>query len=238
MGNSFLKLLPFFVVAITTKSLSKSLQVAADNRGGFGDSCSKTIKCKSQSWLICNPETSQCACAKPDEMIYDNAREKCVGIIGERCKFGFAFDDESLGSFYEKLDCVEGAICESNDGICACPKETYEVLEENKCLPVKSLGSVCHSTNECNNTLICLNGKCDCASANMVFESTSGTCRLKAGELCPYKPPILFKERINVTDCVTGSECVGLTCTCIAGMYMSSGNSNRKFKIECRNNYF
>lgn len=221
MDNNLIFLSILIATITTTLALS-----APNNRVGFGDPCSKTIKCKSQSWLVCNPRTLQCDCAKPDEMIYDSVIGKCVGIIGERCKYGFAFDDETLGSFYEKMDCVDGAICESSDGICACLKGTYVVEGENKCFPVKPLGAVCQSTNECNDTLICLNGKCDCSTENMVFESTSGTCRLKVGELCS-------SSKIN---CVNGSEC-SLTCKCVAGMYTSSGNFNRKFKIECRNSF-
>lgn len=147
-------------------------------------------------------------------MIYDVAREKCVGIIGERCKYGFAFGDDGVGSFYEKLDCVDGAKCESSDGICTCPIGTYEVVEENKCLPVKPLGAVCQSTVECDDTLICLNGTCDCATETMVFESTSGTCRVKAGESC------------SSSNCVNGSECIDGTCRCVAGMFRSYGRSN------------
>lgn len=119
MINNFLKFLPILIVAITSTSIRVDF-----NRVGFGDPCSKTIKCKSQSWLVCNPGTSQCECAKPGGMIYNSAIEKCVVIIGERCKFGFALDDDTPGTFYEKLDCVDGAICESRFGICACPEGT------------------------------------------------------------------------------------------------------------------
>ncbi len=203
---NFIKLLPILVVAITL------IQAASSNRVGYGDTCSKTIKCKSQSWLVCNPDTSQCDCAKPGEMIYDSVKEKCVGTIGERCKYGFSFGDESLGSFFETLDCVDGAKCENTDGICMCPTKTYEVAEENKCLPVKELGTVCELNIECDDTLICLNGKCDCANETMVFESISSTCRVKAGESC------------SSSNCVNGSECVDDICKCVAGMYRSYGN--------------
>lgn len=195
MGVHFRNFLPILIVVTTTTSAL----TASNNRVGFGDACSKTIKCKSQSWLVCNSNTSQCDCAKLGEMIYDTVREKCVVIIGERCLFGFGFDDESLmGPLYEKLDCVNGAICDSSDGICSCPIGTYEAPEENKCLPMKHLGDMCQSTTECNYTLTCSNGQCDCGAENMEFDSTSGTCRIKAGEFCS-----LFVE--GFIGCISGS---------------------------------
>lgn len=232
--EKFLKFLPIlislqiFAIMMTTSVLAR--ETTPKYRGGFGESCNKTIKCKSESWLICNPETSLCGCAKPDEMAYDSERQKCVAIIGERCKYGFAFDDESLGSFYEKVDCVDGAKCESKDGICVCPNGTYEVVEENKCLPVKPLGAVCQLSVECNDTLVCLNGKCECASEDQVFELSSGTCRIMAGKFC--LPSNERNINDNFTDCVNGSNCMDGVCSCVAGMYKNYGNSDRKFKIS------
>lgn len=215
-----MKLLPI-LLSILTVAIMTTLVVGAStkHRSGFGYSCSDTVKCKSQSWLVCNPETSQCGCAKPDEMVYDSEREKCVVIIGERCKYGFAFDDDSLGSFYETVNCVNNAQCDRNDGICTCPIGTYELVEESKCAPVKRQGAECQSSVECNHTLACLNGKCECASDKMVVETSSGKCKIKAGESCGFE----VDKDLN-SSCVNRSECIDGVCECMTGMYMESGN--------------
>ncbi len=61
-------------------------------RAGYGEQCSGSVRCKSESWLSCDilgENPNRCQCTKPDGMIYDEERQKCVAIVGERwCKFG------------------------------------------------------------------------------------------------------------------------------------------------------
>jgi hypothetical protein len=60
-------------------------------RAGYGEQCSGSVRCKSESWLSCDilgKNPNRCQCSKPDGMIYDEERQKCVAIVGERCKFG------------------------------------------------------------------------------------------------------------------------------------------------------
>lgn len=74
----------------TPSSVLQTLGSRSRVRVGFGESCNKTIRCKSGAWLSCDQDEGRCQCVKPDEMIYDLRRQKCVGLIGERCKFGIA----------------------------------------------------------------------------------------------------------------------------------------------------
>jgi len=117
-------------------------------RSNYDEPCNKTVRCKSQAWLACDPETDRCHCAKSDEMIYDPMRAKCVSLIGERCKFGFD-EDEGPEAWFQRADCVPGAVC-GPSGICSCPEGFYEDLINNQCAKVKENGVTCESKNECN----------------------------------------------------------------------------------------
>lgn len=210
-------------MSVTTKALK--------SRSGFGESCNKTIKCKTQSRLICSPETFQCDCAKPDQMIYDDDKEKCVMMIGEQCKYSFESDDESIRLFHETIDCVNGAICGKDDVICVCPPDsTYEDVVNNKCAPVKPHGAKCEHSTECGRMLICKGGECVC-DEDKRFDHTTAECNIKAGEKCgpsgASEPNIISKSwSRSIANCINGSECnlnSGI-CTCGSGMYMDSGD--------------
>ena len=54
-------------------------------RSGFGEPCDHNLKCNKSQWLSC--QEGVCDCTKPDEMIFDIWKSKCVSKAGERCKF-------------------------------------------------------------------------------------------------------------------------------------------------------
>jgi len=156
------------LIYVDCKSASSSR-----SKSGYNEVCNKTLKCKSQAWLGCDTTTGRCGCVKPDEMIYDTKREKCVALIGERCKFGFDGDAER-NLWYEKADCVEGGQC-GPSGTCSCPSGTYEDLDQTACHLVKEHGENCTRKVECNQDklLSCVEGVCSCDPDTAIYTPTS-----------------------------------------------------------------
>lgn len=84
------------------------------NRTGFDEECELDSDCDVSKILTCDPITRKCACQKPDEQIFDQAKDACVSLVGFGC--------DHVGN----LQCVEGAFCDMPmvDGVmqhmCAC----------------------------------------------------------------------------------------------------------------------
>jgi hypothetical protein len=213
------------------------LVIGSVSRKDYGESCSKTEKCKSQSWLTCDSSTETCLCAKPEEMVYSLKEEKCLAMIGERCKFGFDEDDhedEAQRLWYEKVDCVSNAECGSS-GVCHCLPGFYEDANGTSCYPVKFRGMPCVNDLECHqdHLLVCINSSCQCdpkksiysAAATNPFSDGIGWCQGKVGSTCTS----------NVDDnCIPNAECGSSgVCHCLPGFY-EDANATSCYPVKLR----
>jgi hypothetical protein len=198
------------------------------SRKDYGESCSKTEKCKSQSWLTCDSSTETCLCAKPEVMVYSLKEEKCLAMIGERCKFGFDEDDhEAERHWYEKVDCIPNAECGSS-GVCQCLPSFYEDANSTSCYPVKFRGMPCVNDFECHqeHLLACVNSTCQCdpkksiysLAATNPFSGLQGWCQGKVGSKCTS----------SVDDnCIPNAECGSSgVCHCLPEFYEEANSTS------------
>jgi hypothetical protein len=219
------------------------LVIGRVSRKDYGESCSKTEKCKSQSWLTCDSSTETCLCAKPEEMVYSSYQQKCLAMIGERCKFGFDEDDsEPQGHWYEKMDCIPNAECGSS-GVCQCLPEFYEEPNGTSCHPVKIRGMSCVNDFECNqdHLLACINSSCQCDPNKSIYSSVTynpfsggrGWCQSKVGSAC-----ISSMDDYCIPDAECGSSGV---CQCLPEFYEDTNGTSChpvKFRgMSCVNDF-
>jgi hypothetical protein len=127
--------------------------------------------------------------------VYSLKEEKCLAMIGERCKFGFDEDDhEAQRLWYEKLNCVPNAECGSS-GLCHCLPGFYEDANATSCHPVKLRGTPCVNDFECNqdHLLTCINNSCQCDPKKSIYIADTpkpwssgglGRCMGKVGSTC------------------------------------------------------
>jgi hypothetical protein len=210
--------------------------IGSVSRKEYGESCSKTEKCKSQSWLTCDSSTETCLCAKPEEMVYSLKEVKCLAMIGERCKFGFDEDDhEAQRLWYEKVDCVPNAECGSS-GLCHCLPGFYEDANATSCYPVKFRGMPCVNDFECNqdHLLTCINNSCQCDPKKSIYIADTpkplpsgelGRCLGKVGSTCTS----------NVDDhCIPNAKCRSSgVCQCLPSFY-EDANSTSCYPVKFR----
>ncbi len=114
-------------------------------------------------------------------------------------------------------DCVSGAECRAEEGICQCPSTFYEDVEANACFPRKGFGFGCNSRMECDMTkmLTCVGGSCSCFAPDVMgFNETSQICEIQVGKSCQgleerYKNATkgmpMFQTRVNHI----GLRCIG-----------------------------
>lgn len=95
-------------------------------------------------------------------MIYEPGRNKCVSLINKVCKFGNN-DEFGTEGWYERPECVEGAVC-GPSGLCSCKDGYYQDVNEQICFPKKDYDEPCGNNVECDEDkfLSCVQGKCQC----------------------------------------------------------------------------
>ncbi|XP_021944763.1 multiple epidermal growth factor-like domains protein 10 [Folsomia candida] len=228
-------LITVFVI-IATANFCISYNGRGQTRSLFGERCNKTQRCKSQSWLVCDTyDGNVCRCTRPDEMVYEPAKEKCVALIGEKCMLDF--DQEEYGYATvrsERVECVTQGECDSATRLCKCPSEYYPDPDGTACYRLKMYKSPCENTYECSENFVCNNGTCSCNSDTEVYnEESFGTyvsnrghvyvprnrCIKKVGEICADH----HYESSSLKYCVRNAKCSG-TCICADGYSRTSSN--------------
>jgi hypothetical protein len=220
--------------------VSGTLADLQSNRSNYGEPCNRTQKCLSQSWLACDMKgTKTCICAKPEEMVFDPLKQKCVGLVGEQCKFGFDEDERNL--WYEKADCVNNAQC-GPSGICSCQKGFYDEPELFQCSPVKSFGKSCKKNDECNQDkfLSCLMGICQCDPDNALYNTKEFSYDYPNPQYIRYYSSSYVQSHLTVT--IPSGICigrVGSSCSKAAGKHcvQNSKCSDSSATCECDSSY-
>lgn len=157
------------LVLVTIFTQSYLLIVEANSRSLFGEPCNSSSRCKSKSWLTCDPEKGLCLCQNPD-MIWNTTQEKCLALLGEKCMFKINRDSKEF--FYEKADCVSLAKCNGKTEMCECPETLYPSNDSMTCLQKKGFSSNCKSNQECLSPLQCRNGTCLCEPTKVYGKSS------------------------------------------------------------------
>lgn len=205
----FLKL-PICILVIIGVTTVQS-QGTSLSRASFGEACSRSNRCDSRSALACTENV--CQCVKPDEMVYDKNKGKCVVLSGERCSYTaveIVVDQTQEKRWNERLDCVDNAVC-NNDGYCDCSSAYYEDVE-GSCSSKQLHGQNCTKDNECrkDKNLICVDGICSCNQTEAVFDPAYKICVARAGSSC-----------IQYERCVRNANCPRR-----GGSYYGGGSHN------------
>jgi hypothetical protein len=138
---------------------------------------------------------------KPDEMLYEVQRSKCVSRSGERCKFEVGVQEDA--TVFEKTECVSDAAC-GHDGICICNPNYYENFN-GTCSPQRTFRGECLGDKECRSDLYfsCITGSCACNETNLVYSSSKGQCVGRAGRTLDGR-----------ADCTENAVMLDDTCVC------------------------
>ncbi|XP_037040322.1 low-density lipoprotein receptor-related protein 1B-like [Bradysia coprophila] len=182
----------FLYVVLSVCAFSSGITLAT--RRSYGEECNRINKCDKAAWLSCRD--GKCDCSKPDEMLYDEGKGKCVTKSGERCKYG-ALSEETL---VEITDCVKNSIC-SADGVCECDSKYHETYNGTCRLSVL-FGENCSEEDQCSKFvgLQCVDGKCECKDG--IYSRERGLCVGRSQGSCLRN------------ECVDGAICVQDKCLC------------------------
>ena len=162
--------------AIIFLLLTFSYLVHSQLGASFGETCGDTTLCDPRALLSCI--NNSCSCIKPTEMVFDTGKRICVVKLNSKCSYPG-----------EKLDCVNGSICNS-EGYCECTKsEQYYGNSENFCVQKGYFGASCGSDKECrrkDKRLSCVDGVCSCNVTEAVYDHENEICVGIVGTPCAY----------------------------------------------------
>ncbi|CAL8094652.1 unnamed protein product [Orchesella dallaii] len=177
-------LLRWWLVLLLTICLSTAA-LGLTPRASFGDPCHKFTRCDSKAALTCS--LGKCQCVRPEAMLFENQRSKCVVFSGERCSYTAVemADSSEVKKWQEQVDCVSNAQC-SSDGYCSCTSNFMEAIN-GTCIPKRLFREPCSSDGQCRSDkhLLCINGVCTCDRAISTYHLENQKCVTLAGKITP-----------------------------------------------------